>query len=134
MASYFPAVLFLCALGISSGSDVVKVNALLCNLPEGPKKISEFKNCSEVTLSIERGADITYAETRVVRYRLAISPKDSKIPQFVEEFKGNIVPKPALERISSASPGDLIVLTHVRIQTAKGIREAQGARYTIIPE
>ena len=103
-------------------------------MTEGPVKISDFKNCSEVTLSIESGSDIKYADTRVLQYTFAISPKDSKIPSFVEEVKGNILTKNALGRISSARPGDMVVLANVKIRTKKGIEDAKGAFYKITGE
>lgn len=112
----------------------VKVNAMLCNIKEGPAKISDFKNCREVTLSIDRSVREKYHDARIIQYTFAIAGKKTKAPRFVEEVKGNILTQNALGRISAAAPGDVVILTNVKMKTKAGIEEPKGAAYKIISE
>src|SRR5688572_3345380 len=71
--------------------DAPKITASLCDLPAGPVKISDLKNCSGVTLSIAPGVAEKYEGAKVVAYTFVISPKESKTPPAVENATGSAI-------------------------------------------
>jgi hypothetical protein len=121
-----------------SKTESPKMQATFCNLAPGLVKISDFKNCNEVTLFAVPAVAQKYEGARVISYSFVISPKKSSTPPYVENVTGTAISENALDRVASLVSGDLIILTNVKIQTKTGTEDLKmkcgGSVYTIIAE
>ena len=133
------SLLFLFTVGADSKKESPKITALFCDLPAGPVKISDLKNCAGVTLSIAPDAAEKYEGTKVIGYTIVISPKKSGTPPAVENVTGSAISDFARDRVAALVPGDLVILTNVKVQTKDGIEDLKklgsaGAAYDIVAE
>ena len=118
--------------GGTSNLTTLKAQVRFCEFSEGNIKVSDLKNCMQVTLLINPDAGEEYKDAALAGYSLGVFQVGQEL--FSEEVQGNTLSDLALERIYEARPGEKIVIGDVRIQTKNGIRGANGILYTVIAD